>query len=113
MKHLSLFSVLSIFLIGDAYAEPYVSQICHADPEYVKYNYAGLWERDSYGNFICNYWKFLSDEEAANALTVNESDSEYIETDSDSEILEDDYHDDYRSEDEYSDEVMDNIPDDE
>lgn len=46
---------------------------------------------------------------------MNESDSEYVETDSDSdfEILENDYHDDDSYEDEYLDEVVENIPDDE
>ncbi|HDL4131324.1 TPA: hypothetical protein PW691_002520, partial [Mannheimia haemolytica] len=45
------------------YATPQLGMICHADPEYVKYNYAGLWEKGSDGTFFCNYQQFMPEVE--------------------------------------------------
>ncbi|MGX2956075.1 hypothetical protein ACWIYZ_03160 [Ursidibacter arcticus] len=36
-------------------------QICHV--QNAPYRYAGLWEINTFGEFICNYWQFLGDEE--------------------------------------------------
>ncbi|HDX0990431.1 TPA: hypothetical protein RNX34_002165 [Pasteurella multocida] len=36
-------------------------QICHAQD--APYNYAGLWEINTFGHLVCNYWQFLGDEE--------------------------------------------------
>lgn len=37
-------------------------QICHADPEVAKYNYAGWWEKSEDG-WVCNYWQFLPEDD--------------------------------------------------
>lgn len=53
-------------------ATPQLGMICHADPEYVKYNYAGLWEKDSDGTFFCNYQQFMPEVEAKESLREQE-----------------------------------------
>lgn len=53
-------------------ASPQLGMICHADPEYVKYNYAGLWEKDSDGTFFCNYQQFMPEVEAKESLREQE-----------------------------------------
>ncbi|MCW9718525.1 hypothetical protein [Avibacterium sp. 21-599] len=47
-------------------------EICHANPEESKFNYAGLWERDEVGVMICNYRQFLSEEEWLNSRRATE-----------------------------------------
>ncbi|AIJ31188.1 MULTISPECIES: hypothetical protein [Pasteurellaceae] len=36
-------------------------QICHAQD--APYNYAGIWEMNTFGQPICNYWQFLGEKE--------------------------------------------------
>lgn len=74
------------------YATPQLGMICHADPEYVKYNYAGLWEKDSDGTFFCNYQQFMPEVEAKESLREQELE------------LDDGYNEEEYSEEEYSDE---------
>ncbi|HDL1261828.1 TPA: hypothetical protein PWU92_002179 [Mannheimia haemolytica] len=66
--------------------------ICHADPEYVKYNYAGLWEKGSDGTFFCNYQQFMPEVEAKESLREQEPE------------LDDRYNEEEYSEEEYSEE---------
>lgn len=86
--------VLSGVLIPATYANPQLGQICHPDPDYVKYNYAGLWEKDDAGNFICNYRQFIPESEAIAALREQEpeeyeEDDEWKEEDEDEPDYED------------------------
>lgn len=39
---------------------PHVGGICHVDADYF---YPGIWERYGEKELICNYWKFLGDED--------------------------------------------------
>ncbi|OOF65216.1 hypothetical protein BKL50_00115 [Rodentibacter pneumotropicus] len=39
---------------------PYEGGICHVEAEYY---YPGVWEKYSENELICNYWKFLSEDE--------------------------------------------------
>ncbi|MDU8924336.1 hypothetical protein RYD26_05335 [Pasteurellaceae bacterium LIM206] len=68
MKQLLYVLTLNVIFIINTHAEPRTGQICHADSEYVRYNYPGLWEKDNHGNLICNYWQFLSEAEVAESL---------------------------------------------
>ncbi|TYB21581.1 MULTISPECIES: hypothetical protein [Aggregatibacter] len=38
----------------------HVGEICHVDADYF---YPGVWERYGEKELICNYWKFLGDED--------------------------------------------------
>ncbi len=46
---------------GNTYNTQKVGQICHAQD--APYNYAGLWEINTFGHKICNYWQFLGEKE--------------------------------------------------
>lgn len=41
-----------------------VGNICHTDN--APYNYGGVWELSLKGNLVCNYWRFLGDDEREN-----------------------------------------------
>ncbi|HDL4123699.1 TPA: hypothetical protein PW689_002701, partial [Mannheimia haemolytica] len=68
MKPKLLTLILSSISMSLTYATPQLGMICHADPEYVKYNYAGLWEKGSDGTFFCNYQQFMPEVEAKESL---------------------------------------------
>ena len=40
--------------------EPHIGGICHVEAEYF---YPGVWEKYGESELICNYWKFLEDED--------------------------------------------------
>lgn len=82
MKPTLLALILSGITIPTLQASPKVGQICHPDPEYVKYNYAGLWEKDSDGKLFCHYQQFMPESEASAALRERPEDTE-IEADDD------------------------------
>lgn len=72
MKYLLIFPVLCC-LGNFSHAqniEPRIGKICHAEPEYSNYNYAGLWELGDDGKLQCNYWQFLSDEQKKEAIEL-------------------------------------------
>lgn len=86
MKPSSLILILNSIVITTSYASPQLGLICHPDSEYVKYNYAGLWEKDNDGNLFCNYQQFMPESEAAAALReqfdhtkIEENEYEYDE----------------------------------
>lgn len=80
MKPRQLAFILGSIAIQAPYTYPQLGQICHPDPEYVKYNYAGLWEKDSDGNLFCNYQQFMPESEAAASLREQ---PEYTEIEAD------------------------------
>lgn len=92
--------VLSGVLIPATYANPQLGQICHPDPDYVKYNYAGLWEKDDAGNFICNYRQFIPESEAIAALREQEPEDEEDDREEEDEP---DYEDEEYDNDDYGD----------
>lgn len=90
MKHY-LFFVTAIIVINFKSVanirNPHERGICHVEAEYF---YPGIWEKYGENELICNYWKFLDDEEQQIL------ESQLLEDDNESEI---DYGD-YDSEDE-------------
>ena len=62
--------------------EPHIGGICHVEAEYF---YPGVWETYGESELICNYWKFLEDEDRQvleSQLSGDESDGEYGDYDS-------------------------------
>ena len=62
--------------------EPHIGGICHVEAEYF---YPGVWEKYWKIELICNYWKFLGDEDRQvleSQLSGDESDGEYGDYDS-------------------------------
>lgn len=62
--------------------DPHIGGICHVEAEYF---YPGVWERYGENELICNYWKFLGDEDRQvleSQLSGEESEAEYGDYDS-------------------------------
>lgn len=67
---------------------PHEGGICHVEAEYF---YPGAWEKHGDNELICNYWKFLGDEdrqilESQLSEDNDESNTEYGDYDSAEEI---------------------------
>ncbi|HHF4335539.1 hypothetical protein [Haemophilus influenzae] len=64
--------------------DPHEGGICHVETEYY---YPGVWERYGENELICNYWKFLSEDEKQaleselNDYHSNETDDKVDEVD--------------------------------
>lgn len=71
--------------------DPHEGGICHVEAEYF---YPGVWEKYGEKELICNYWKFLGDEERR----ILESELNEGETESENEYG--DENSDYDSQDE-------------
>mgnify|MGYP003086521791 FL=1 len=71
--------------------DPHEGGICHVEAEYF---YPGVWEKYGEKELICNYWKFLGDEERR----ILESELNEGETESENEYG--DEYSDYDSQDE-------------
>ena len=64
--------------------DPHEGGICHVEAEYF---YPGVWEKYGEKELICNYWKFLGDEERRileSELNEGETESENEYSDYDS-----------------------------
>ncbi len=64
--------------------DPHEGGICHVEAEYF---YPGVWEKYGEKELICNYWKFLGDEERRILESelnedTTESENEYSDYDS-------------------------------
>mgnify|MGYP001686115833 FL=1 len=90
MKHYLFFVTAIIVISFKSVANirnPHEGGICHVEAEYF---YPGIWEKYGENELICNYWKFLDDEDQKIL------ESQLLEDGNESEI---DYGD-YESEDE-------------
>lgn len=64
--------------------DPHEGGICHVEAEYF---YPGVWEKYSEKELICNYWKFLGDEDRRTLESelnedTTESENKYSDYDS-------------------------------
>jgi len=64
--------------------DPHEGGICHVEAEYF---YPGVWEKYGEKELICNYWKFLGDEDRKTLESelnedTTESENEYSDYDS-------------------------------
>lgn len=64
--------------------DPHEGGICHVEAEYF---YPGVWEKYGEKELICNYWKFLGDEDRRTLESelnedITESENEYSDYDS-------------------------------
>ena len=59
---LPILCMIFVQVVGDIAntRPPHVGGICHVDADYF---YPGVWERYGEKELICNYWKFLGDED--------------------------------------------------
>lgn len=68
--------------------DPHEGGICHVEAEYF---YPGVWEKYGEKELICNYWKFLGDEDRRTLESelnedTTESENEYSDYDSPDEM---------------------------
>lgn len=83
---LRLLLMLVILVISTkSFSKDKVGEICHVETDYYS---PGIWERYSETELICNYWKFLGDEDREifesqlNENEESESENDYGDYDS-------------------------------
>lgn len=83
---LRLLLMLVILVISTkSFVNDKIGEICHVEADYY---YPGVWERYSETELICNYWKFLGDEDREilesqlNENEESESENDYGDYDS-------------------------------